>query len=89
MGSHLKEFVKELMWQRNLSNKIDIHAMGSQIIESAILISITDVVRIRWKYRKLVEVLDKSKGHGTRIHFFEIFSKFKYFGDILIMLHEE
>ena len=29
------------------------------------------------------------KGHGTRIHFFEIFSKFKYFGDILIMLHEE
>ena len=56
MGSHLKEFVKELMWQRNLSNKIDIHAMGSQVIESAILISIADVVRIRWKYRKLVEV---------------------------------
>ena len=29
------------------------------------------------------------KGHETRIHFFEIFSKFKYFGDILIILHEE
>ena len=30
-----------------------------------------------------------SYGHGTRIYFFEIISKFKYFGDILIMLHEE
>ena len=30
-----------------------------------------------------------SKGHGIRIHFFGIFLKFKYFGDILIMLHEE
>ena len=47
MGSHLKEFVKELTWQRNLSNKIDIQTMESQVIESAILISITNVVRIR------------------------------------------
>ena len=29
------------------------------------------------------------KGPGTRIHVFEIFSKFKYFGNILSMLHEE
>ena len=31
----------------------------------------------------------RSKGPGTRIYFFEIFSKFKYFGNILNMLHEE
>ena len=48
MGSQLKEFVKELTWQRNLSNKIDIQTMESQVIgKSAILISITNVVRIR------------------------------------------
>ena len=38
------------------------------------------------------EIADKikiRKGHGARIHFFEIFSKFKYLRDILIMLHEE
>ena len=28
-------------------------------------------------------------GPETRIHFSEIFSKFKYFGNILSMLHEE
>ena len=36
-----------------------------------------------------VNLLRKTKGPGTRIHFFEIFSKFKYFGNILSMLHEE
>ena len=30
-----------------------------------------------------------SKGPRTRIQFLEIFSKFKYFGNILSMLHEE
>ena len=30
-----------------------------------------------------------SKSPGTQTHFFEIFSKFKYFGNILSMLHEE
>ena len=31
----------------------------------------------------------KHEGPGAGIHFFEMFSKFKYFGNILNMLHEE
>ena len=38
-----------------------------------------------WEFNSSIH----SKGPGTRIHFFEIFSKFKYFGNILSMLHEE
>ena len=44
---------------------------------------------VRTKNRKTEINKNLRKGHGTRLHFFEIFSKFKYFGDILIMLHEE
>ena len=41
-------------------------------------------------YKRITFLLKKMrKGPGTRIHFFEIFSKFKYFGNILSMLHEE